>query len=163
MIRQARLEDAENITFIYNHYIENTSTTFEIEPITVTQMIERIEECKKHDYPWLVAESNGQIIGYSYATQWKARTAYQHTVEASVYLAPESRGQGWGTKLFKELLETLKAQHIHAVIGSVALPNNPSIALLEKFGMEKVGHLKEVGRKFDQWVDVGFWQLILKD
>lgn len=163
MIRPARLEDAENITSIYNHYIKNSSATFEVEPISVTQMIARIEECKKHDYPWLVAESNSQIIGYSYATQWKARTAYQHTVEASVYLAPESRGQGWGTKLFKELLETLKAQHIHVVIGSVALPNNPSIALLEKFGMEKVGHLIEVGRKFDQWVDVGFWQLLLKD
>ena len=162
MIRQTRLEDAESITSIYNHYIKNTRTTFEVEPISVTQMIARIEECEKHGYPWLVAERDGQIIGYSYATQWKARSAYQHTVEASVYLAPESKGQGLGAKLFKELLETLKAQHIHVVIGSVALPNNPSIALLEKFGMEKVGHLKEVGRKFDQWVDVGFWQLILK-
>ncbi len=163
MIRPARLEDAEKITSIYNHYIKNSSATFEVEPISVSQMVMRIEECFKNDYCWLVAENDGQIIGYSYATQWKARSAYKHTVEASVYLAPESTGQGWGTKLFKELLETLKAQHIHAVIGSVALPNKTSIALLEKFGMEKVGHLKEVGRKFDQWVDVGFWLLILKD
>jgi phosphinothricin acetyltransferase len=152
MIRPAQLCDASAIVDIYNHYVQNTTVTFEMTPVTATDMEKRIAECASSQLPWLVAEEAGQVIGYCYASQWKGRRAYRFSVEATVYVAKEAMGKGWGTQLYQALFATLAARGIHAVLCGIALPNAASVALHEKFGMEKVAHLKEVGHKFDQWI-----------
>lgn len=162
MIRPASLSDAERICDIYNEYVANTRITFEEEAVPPTEMADRIAIISK-DYPWLVYEDekSGKVIGYTYATRWKERSAYRHSVETGIYLDSSSVGKGIGTKLKKALLERLKEQSIHTVISGIALPNPASIALFEKLGFEMVAHFKEVGYKFDEWVDVGYWQLLL--
>ena len=161
MIRSVKKSDSGSIAEIYNQYVKETSVTFEIEPVSDTEISSRIEECQANNLPWLVAEDNGQVIGYCYASKWKGRSAYRYSVEATVYLEPSVRSKGWGTRLYSELLDSLSSKGVHAVICGIALPNEASVALHEKFGMQKVAHFREVGRKFDRWVDVGYWQCLL--
>jgi len=160
MIRDANIKDAAAICDIYNPYVLNSTISFETESVTETEMTSRIK--KNRLLPWLVYEENDQILGYAYATKWRIRHAYRYSVESAVYLDSETTGRGIGTLLYTELINRLRSMHIHAVIGGIALPNPASIALHEKFGFEKVAHFKEVGFKFDQWIDVGYWELILK-
>jgi phosphinothricin acetyltransferase len=108
-----------------------------------------------------VAEENGNIEGYAYAGAWKSRCAYRYSVEISVYLKHGSSGKGIGTALYSELLKKLKDLNLHGVIGGMALPNDISIALHKKFGFEPVAHFKEVGRKFEKWIDVVYYEKIL--
>ncbi|WHI53187.1 GNAT family N-acetyltransferase [Microbulbifer sp. MLAF003] len=161
MIRLVTTLDSAEIAEIYNYYIESTFITFETEPVSTEIITNRIEECSRNKLPWLVAEYEGRIVGYCYASKWKGRCAYQHSVEATVYLDTNSISKGWGSKLYAELLKQLIQLDVHAVICGIALPNASSIALHEKFGMKKVAHFKEVGYKFGQWVDVGYWQCLL--
>jgi L-amino acid N-acyltransferase YncA len=161
MIRQVRLSDADAICGIYNTYILSSIATFEESPLAVETMASRIESVLQH-YPWLVCEEEGHVLGYSYARQWRERSAYRHTVETGTYVQPDFVGKGIGTKLKGELLKELRDTSIHAVISGISLPNPASIALCEKFGFTKVAHFKEVGYKFNQWVDVGYWELILR-
>jgi phosphinothricin acetyltransferase len=163
MIRRAKSYDAGSLAGIYNYYISNTIVTFEEDIISAEEMNKRIQETESTGLPWLVAERNGEIIGYAYASKWKGRCAYRFSVEATVYLSPLAKSEGWGTRLYDELFSSLKESAIHAVIGGIALPNPASIALHEKFGMEKVAHFKEVGSKFGSWVDVGYWQVVFSD
>jgi len=96
-----------------------------------------------------------------YASKWHGRSAYRFSTEITVYLAPAHVGRGIGSQLYARLFPILRDRGIHAVIGGIALPNEASVALHEKFGLEKVAHFKEVGYKFDRWIDVGSWQGIL--
>jgi phosphinothricin acetyltransferase len=161
MVRAAAIKDAPQITDIYNYYILNTTVTFEKTPIGSDDMKERIQNTMSK-YPWLVIEADDAIQGYAYATDWKPRGAYRHSVETTVYLRNGQSGKGYGSLLYHELLKKLKALNVHAVIGGIAQPNEASIALHEKFGFQKVAHFKEVGYKFDQWIDVAYWQILLK-
>ena len=158
MIRVASTEDAPAICAIYNHYVTNTIVTFEEEPVTASEMRERIIAVIER-LPWLVLERNGVIAGYAYASPWKARIGYRFTVESSIYLAPEHVGCGFGSALYGALLEALRALDVHCVIGGAALPNPASIALHEKLGFRQVAHFRQVGRKFGRWIDVAYWQL----
>ena len=160
MIRNAIISDAASICNIYNPYILNSTISFETEPVTEKDMADRIVNNGK--LPWLVHEENERILGYAYACKWRVRQSYRYSVESAVYLDSEETGRGLGTLLYSELLSRLKEMKIHVVIGGIALPNPASIALHEKFGFEKVAHFKEVGFKFNQWIDVGYWELILK-
>lgn len=159
-IRDVTADDAAQICDIYNHYVHNTAITFEQQPVSVPEMQARIESYASA-YPWLVAERDGLLLGYAYATRWRTRAAYDLTVESTVYVAEAARGSGIGRPLYLALLDALREQSIHAVVGCIALPNPGSVALHEKCGFEKVAHFAEVGRKFDRWVDVGFWQVLL--
>ena len=161
MIRPATELDAIAIASIYNYYIENSTATFEENPLTASDILSRIEKVRLAGLHWLVAEQDEKILGYAYATKWNERAAYRHTVETSIYLSNVSLSAGWGTKLYSDLFSRLRSQSIHIAIGGITLPNPASIALHEKFGMEKVAHFKEVGFKFDQWLDVGYWQVQL--
>jgi phosphinothricin acetyltransferase len=158
MIRAATKSDAQTIADIYNYYIKNTVVTFEEQIISKNEIIGRLEKVINSGLPWLVAEDDGTVIGYAYATKWNERSAYRHTVETSIYLSSPSVLKGWGTQLYKTLFYTLRHASIHIVIGGITIPNPASIALHEKFGMKKVAHFKEVGYKFGQWLDVGYWQ-----
>ncbi len=161
MIRNATLNDVPSICGIYNHYVLNTITTFEETAVSMEEMQQRIQ-LTQEKWPWIVYEEQGQVIGYAYATAWKMRSAYKQTLESTVYLAPDAGGKGIGTKVYLELLQRLKGLDIHAVIGGISLPNAASVALHEKLGFEKAGQLKEVGNKFNQWIDVGYWELLIK-
>lgn len=157
MIRPAHIQDASVILEIYQHYVLNTHSTFEIVPPSLQLMESKIRESS---YPWLVTELEGEIVGYAYATQWKPRHAYTHTVETSIYLHHQKVGKGFGTPLYRLLLDDLKDKGYHAALAGIALPNKTSIQLHEKLGFQKVGQLKEVGYKFDRWIDVGYWELM---
>lgn len=158
MIRSISLEDIAAIRAIYNHYIKTTVVSFEEEAVSIDEMSNRVEQVQALDYPWLVAEEAGRIIGYAYATVWNVRSAYKHTVLVTVYLSPDATGKGWGSKLYEALFEALKKRNVHVVIAGIAMPNQASVALHEKLGFNKIAHFSEVGFKFDQWVDVAYWQ-----
>jgi phosphinothricin acetyltransferase len=161
MIRACTAADAAAITEIYNHYIRETVVTFEETPVTAAEMAKRIEDVSAR-FPWLVWEDGGAVVGYAYAAAWKSRSAYRFSVETTIYLAAGHHGRGIGLSLYGALLAELRAARgFHSAVGGIALPNPASIALHEKLGFRKIAHFVEVGRKFDRWVDVGYWQLIL--
>jgi phosphinothricin acetyltransferase len=157
-IRPAHADDAKAIAAIYNPYILNTTISFEEETVADAAMAQRIADVQAGGLPWLVAEQDGKVLGYAYATKWRVRHAYRFSVESSVYLAPEAARQGVGTALYTALLQQLAERGVHLVIGGIALPNDASVALHEKMGYEKVAHFREVGFKFGRWLDVGYWQ-----
>jgi L-amino acid N-acyltransferase YncA len=162
MIRPATADDAGAIAEIYDYYIHNTVITFEEVSVNGAGMLARIEGVQGAGLPWLVAEDGGRVVGFAYAGEWKGRCAYRHTVEITVYLGPESTGRGWGSRLYDELFRVLRAGSTHVAIAGIALPNPDSIALHERFGMQKVAHFAEVGCKFDRWIDVGYWQVVIE-
>lgn len=161
VIRPATVDDADAIACIYNDYVLNTVITFEEDEISSQQMAERIDEVNSASLPWLVAEQSGRVVGYAYATKWKARSAYRFSVESTVYLEQSVVGQRIGHKLYAALFVLLKEKDVHVVVGCITLPNPASIALHEKFGFKKVAHFEEVGFKFKRWLNVGYWQVIL--
>lgn len=161
LIRPATDADAEDVAAIYNHYVTSSVATFEVTPVEAGEMGARIRDVGESSLPWLVGERDGRVSGYAYANRWKGRAAYRFTTESTVYLDPDSTGHGLGTALYRDLIDRLRALGLHTVVGGIALPNPASVALHERLGFQKVAHFREQGRKFDQWVDVGYWQLML--
>ena len=159
MIRAVSNNDISQICQIYNHYIKHTVITFEEQEVKPETIQSRISTVNQYNLPWIVYEQNGQVLGYAYATKWKERYSYRFSVEVTVYLAESAQGKGLGTKLYQTLLDELKQLNIHVAIGGITLPNPTSVALHEKLGMKKVAHFEQVGYKFDQWLDVGYWQI----
>jgi L-amino acid N-acyltransferase YncA len=157
-IRAATAADAVAIAEIYDHYIANTVITFEEEPVPAAEIAARMEGVRAEALPWLVAEEARRVVGYAYAAKWHKRSAYRFTAEVTVYLAPDATGRRLGTRLYAELFPLLEARGVHAAIGGIALPNEASVALHERFGMRKVSHFPQVGFKLGRWVDVGHWQ-----
>lgn len=160
-VRPALPGDAQALTRIYNHYVTTTVVSFEEETVSSLEVTRRMEAVKAASLPWLVAEEGGTVVGYAYATNWRTRRAYRHSVEVTVYVAPDRRRRGIGSLLYGNLLDELRDRGIHTAIGGIALPNPASVALQEKSGFEKVAHFAEVGFKFGRWIDVGYWQRIL--
>lgn len=160
-IRCAAPDDACAICAIYNPYVASTTISFEEEAVLSADMVQRIADVAAAGLPWLVAEQAGQLVGYAYATKWRARPAYRTSVESSVYVDAAAAGRGTGTLLYRALLEELRRSEVHMVIGGIAQPNERSVALHERLGFRKVAHFSEVGRKFGRWVDVGYWELRL--
>jgi len=157
-IRKVTIEDAEAIARIYNYYIENTVITFEEIPLSIESMTSRIETIAAK-YPYLVLEDQNGLIGYAYATEWKARSAYRFSTEVTIYLDHLKTGKGAGSLLFSALLDEIRKTGLHVIIGGIALPNIASVALHEKFGFRKVAHFEEIGYKFGRWIDVGYWEM----
>jgi phosphinothricin acetyltransferase len=161
LVRTALAGDAEQIAAIYNHYVKTSIITFEEAEVAAPEMANRIFQIQSTPLPWLAAQKGSRIVGYAYAGRWKARSAYRFSTEVTVYVHPGSGGTGVGSELYSQLLPALKSHGVHAVIGGIALPNDASIRLHEKFGFRKVAHFKEVGFKFNHWIDVAYWQLTL--
>ena len=157
-VRPAIIDDAVAIAQIYNHYIRNTVVTFEEAAVDSGDIAARMQAVAKAELPWLVAEQKGHVLGYAYASTWSARAGYRYSVEVTVYLDPTRGGMGIGTALYGALLPILKTGGIRNVIGGIALPNVGSVALHEKFGMRQVALYKNIGVKFGEWLDVGYWQ-----
>jgi phosphinothricin acetyltransferase len=160
MIRPVAPGDAAAIAAIYAPYIRDTTITFEEEPVSEAEMAARIAKVTA-DYPWLVLEEGGALLGYAYGSTWRTRAAYRFSTETAIYLASGAQGRGLGTELYRALLHELRARGFHSALGCLALPNEPSVRLHERLGFRKAGHMREAGRKFDRWVDVGFWELLL--
>ena len=160
-VRAAVPDDAAAVARIYNHYVLNTVVTFEEQAVPVADMAGRIGDVQNDAYPWLVAEQDGVVIGYAYATCWKVRSAYRHSVEATIYLDPGRERRGTGTLLYAALIKLLRERGIHVVIGGAAQPNDASAALHEKLGFVRVGTFRQVGFKHGRWVDVAYWELVL--
>ncbi|MGB9108442.1 MAG: arsinothricin resistance N-acetyltransferase ArsN1 family B [Telluria sp.] len=160
-LRDASAADATAIAAIYNHYVATTVISMENDPVSATDMAERVKAIQDAGLPWLVLVEDGRLCGYAYASQWRARPGYRHAVESSVYVDHDLRGRGHGLSLYRALLAQL-AGRFHSVIGGIALPNAASIALHERLGFRQVACFHEVGHKFGGWVDVGYWQLRLE-
>jgi len=158
-IREVGLEDAGQIAELYNYYIEKTHHTFEIEPLDSAEIRKRIKEITT-EYPYLIAEDEGQILGYAYAAQFKLRDAYKYSAEVSIYVRNNAKQKGVGTQLYEVLFEELYDTSIHTFIAGISLPNEASVRFHEKLGFKKVAHFREVGYKLGRWVDVGYWQMI---
>jgi L-amino acid N-acyltransferase YncA len=159
MIRAAAGADAGQICEIYNHYVLQTHITFEEQPLHAADMAQRMMSSQPK-LPWLVWVEGQEILGFSYANRWKERSAYRHCAESTIYLRSDVTRHGIGSRLYGALLSELRAQKLHAVIGIIALPNPASVALHEKLGFAQAGHFREVGWKFDRWIDVGYWQAL---
>ena len=162
-VRDALPADAPAIAAIYNHYIANTTVSFEEDAVDSDVMAGRIADVQAGALPWIVISVGGVPVGYAYATKWRVRHAYRYSVETSVYLDKDAGGQGYGAALYEALIARLRACGCHLAIGGIAQPNPASVALHQKFGFRKVAHFSEVGFKFGRWVDVGYWELKLGD
>ena len=159
-IHAATEADAPALTDIYNPYVLETIITFEEQAVAPSDMASRVVEAHETRLPFLLARVEGAPVGFAYASKWKGRCAYRHSAETTVYVGREHWGCGVGTALYRELLDRLRAAGIHAAIGGIALPNESSIALHERLGFKKVAQFREVGFKFNRWIDVGYWQLL---
>lgn len=155
-IRVATPFDAAQIQSIYAPMVEGTAISFELEPPTVVEMAKRIESTLI-TYPYLVAEREGQVLAYAYASQHRAREAYQWAVDVTVYVAPHAHRNGIGRALYERLLPILENQGFHAAYAGIALPNAGSVGLHEALGFEHIGTYREVGFKHGKWHDVGWW------
>lgn len=160
MIRSANSADVDAIAEIYNHYVLHSVISFEEEAVSGRDMLGRMAVIQK-EFPMLVCEESGTIGGYAYATPWKNRSAYRHAAETTIYVDKSKLGKGIGSRLYGPLLQALRGRDLHVVMAGIALPNDGSVAIHEKFGFVKVAHYREIGKKFDRWVDVGYWQLML--
>ena len=161
MIRNVKMSDAKDITEIYNYYIENTVITFQTDLLSVEETEKKIEELLLKGFPYIVYEENNEVIGYAYAGVWRDRKAYEITLETSIYLDQSKIKKGIGRQLYKELIERSRQIGVHSLIGVVSVPNEGSKKLHLEFGFELLGTFKEVGQKFNKYVSVEFWQLML--
>ncbi len=159
-IRSATAGDAQAICGIYNPHIRGTIVSFEEIEVPIPEMAERIIGVTQ-SFPWLVATRADTVLGYAYASKWHGRTAYRHSAETTIYVEEAARGHGVGKELYCALLDRLRAMSLRTALALIALPNAASVALHEKCGFKKVAHLSEVGFKFGQWIDVGYWQIAL--
>lgn len=162
-IRDAVAGDAAWIAALYNAYVRDSVATFELETVSAATMQDRVDEVRARGLPWLVLEHAARVQGYACATPWKPRAAYARSVETSIYLAHGATGRGLGRTLYTRLLQRLDEAGLHALIGGIALPNPASVALHEGLGFVHAGTLREVGFKLGRWVDVGYWQRVLRD
>ena len=160
MIRKVNIKDLKDICNIYNYYVQNSISTFEENNISITEMKERLLESK---LPCLVYENNTSIVGFAYLSKWKSRCSYRNSYESTIYLLQSETKKGIGYKLYKQLIEQSKYLNPHTIIGGISLPNASSVKLHEKLGYTKVANFKEVGYKFNKWIDVGYWQLIINN
>ena len=163
MIRPVQASDVPRLAAIYNHYILHTTVSFEEEPVSPAEMDSRVQATVSEGFPWLVAVEGEDVLGYAYATQWKRRSGYRFSAESTVYLDPTRTGQGLGPRLYGQLIPMLQAKGVHTVIAGIALPNAASVSFHERAGFTKSAHFREVGFKLGQWVDVGYWQLMLQE
>jgi phosphinothricin acetyltransferase len=160
IIRAAIVEDAPAISRIYAPYVLETAISFEDAPPSSAEMAERMLAITS-DYPYLVAQREGAVVGYAYAGMVRTRAAYRASVEVTVYVDRAEHGRGIGRALYQRLLDELRERGFHTAFACVALPNPGSVALHEAVGFTAVGTWREAGMKFGRWHDVGWWQIML--
>lgn len=161
-IRTVHLEDAKKLLEIYSYYVENTTITFEYAVPTILEFKNRIQEITKK-FPYIVLEVDGILSGYAYANTFKDRSAYDWTVESSIYIYNNLKGKGYGKILHNELVNRLKRQGIVTIEACITYPNIDSIKFHEKEGYKKVAHFNKVGYKFNKWHDVLWYEKVINE
>ncbi len=159
-VRTAEHDDAERIAEIYNPYVLHSTITFDTELVTVDDRVRWLDE---HDesHPVLVGVMGGDVLAWGALSRWGTRSAYRHTVEVSVYVDREAVGRGIGEALTRALIAEASRCGHHVLVSQIVSDNHASLRLAERVGFERVGVLREVGRKFDRWLDVVVFQLML--
>nr|WP_315222561.1 GNAT family N-acetyltransferase [uncultured Flavobacterium sp.] len=160
-LRPATTDDLEKILEIVNHSILHTTANYNYDIQTLEVQTKWFEDKKAKNLPIVVADLDGEVIGFGSYGQFREKIGYQYTVEHSVYVVENAIGKGVGGKLLTELIRLAKQQGIHVMIGAIDADNAGSIAFHERYGFVVTGTLREVGYKFDHWLDLVFMQLVL--
>ena len=165
-VRPATLEDLDHITHIYNDAVLNTTATFDIIPRTKSEQLAWFDKHGER-HPVLVIHTLGlngeaqEVVGWGSLGPWSDRSAYDDSGEVSIYIAKSVRGLGLGMMVLENLIAAARTRQFHTLLARISDANEPSLKLHKRFGFEQVGLLKEVGFKFNRWIDVHFYQLIL--
>lgn len=159
-IRRATLADAEEINRIYNQYPQTSTCTFDVDPLPIESRIEWLT-VRSDQHVVLVAQEAGEIVGWSSISPFKARPAYQFSVESSIYIDSCWHGQGIGKRLMTELIQISRENGFHSIIAGATVGQDASIRLHESLGFEHVARFKQVGFKFGEWHDTVYPQLML--
>jgi phosphinothricin acetyltransferase len=159
-LRPATEADLPAISAIYNHYIVTSTATYQYEPETIE---DRKQWFAEHDekHPAIVAQENSEIAGWGSLSDFRTRCGYRFTVEASVYVRHDCHRKGIGRAILTDLIERARKLGYHVLIGGASGDQTASLALQESLGFERIAHFREVGWKFDRWLDVVFMQLML--
>lgn len=157
LIRTVTLDDAAAVSAIYAPYVDSLSVSFEQRAPSPKEMARRIETVLE-TYPWLIAEADGEVVGYAYAMRFRERWAYRFAVETAIYVAAHRQREGIGRQLYMALIRTLSTQGYTQALATIALPNEGSIDMHEAVGFRRAGVWRGVGFKHGEWRDVGLWQ-----
>ncbi len=157
MIRKAKEKDVDAICQIYNHYITTTYISFDEAEVDTSKFLKLLQA----QTPFLVYEVKDEIAGFAYTSPWKSKPAYRFTHESTIYLKSGATKKGTGTSLYSSLIQEAKERDLHSLVACIALPHEQSVRFHEKMGFHKTAHFHEVGFKFNEWRDVGYWQLFL--
>lgn len=167
ILRPAKADDLQAVNEIFNHYVLNCTCTFVETPLSNADRQAWHESHGGQDaglarkFPAIVAVDAGEVVGFATLSPFHTRCAYRHTVENSVYVRPDAHGRGIGSMLLGELIELGRTAGHHSIVALICAEQTASLALHEKFGFVEVGRLKEVGNKFNRWLDVAYMQLML--
>ncbi|HJF73984.1 MAG TPA: N-acetyltransferase family protein [Gallibacterium anatis] len=162
LIRPAQQQDLPALLAIYNHEILNGVATFDLQPKSLAERQSWFDEHNKNNHPLLVAEQDGEVLGYASLSRYAEKAAYNSTVELSVYIAPSARRQGIASQLMLAVIDLAKKDNaIHLIVSLITGTNQASISLHQKFGFNKVGTLHQVGYKHQQFLDVHIYELFV--
>jgi L-amino acid N-acyltransferase YncA len=159
-IRRATVADAGAIAAIYNHYVLNSTATFDTQPKTDEDREWWLSD-RDPRHPVIVAERDGEVVGWAALGPYRERPAWVHTSEVAVYVADSQRGSGVGSRLLQALVDEGRGLGLHALVSQVVAGNDASIRMAERLGFERAGVLREVGRKFGTWLDVVILELVV--
>ena len=162
ILRDAVLNDVESLLALYRPFVIETTVSFEIEPPSLDEFRTRIQKALD-GWAWLVAEMDGEVVGYAYGSLHRVREAYKWSVETSAYVQAAHRGKGLGRRLYGALMPRLAERGYCNAYAGIALPNEASIAFHRAMGFQPVGVFKSVGWKFGRWHDVSWWHLSIRD
>jgi phosphinothricin acetyltransferase len=159
LIREAEERDCETVAEIFSHYVLETVSTFEEVPPTPGEWIQKLSSLSEENLPFVVADADGVVVGYSHVTPWKPKPAYRHTGEVTIYVSPEWTGQQIGSRLLADLIDRCSSGSITQLISVIVRSSESSSrALHESFGFVEVGVLRRVGYKHGQWLDTVLMQ-----
>ena len=161
VIRVARPADAESIAKIYAYHVAHGTASFDTAARSEADTLAKIGECDGRGWPFLVAEIEGAVVGYAYATQFRDRPAYASTCENSIYISPDHVGRGIGGKLLSALIEAAERAGFRQMIAVIGGAEPASVALHSKAGFIETGRMRAVGRKFNRWLDSVYMQKAL--
>jgi L-amino acid N-acyltransferase YncA len=161
LVRAATTVDMAAVTAIYAHFVETTTATFDLVAPGVATMLRRRQVVLDRGLPYLVAELEGYVVGYSYAAPFRPREGYRFTVEDSIYVRADCIGYGVGKMLLNELISNCRARSCHSMVACVCGINLPSVALHASLGFAPVGTLPEAGKKFGEWLSLSIMQRLL--
>lgn len=162
IIRRATVEDVPGILAIFNDVVLHTTASWTYEPSTLEARLGWYDEHVQNGLPVFVADNQGTIAGWGALNRFRAPPGYLRTVEHSVYVAANHRGQGLGREILVTLIESARGLGMHTIIAGIDGENETSVRLHRSLGFEQVGHLKQVGYKFDRWLDLIFMELLLE-